>query len=319
MNNRDLVSVIIPTYNRADKISDAVESAINQSYPNKEIIVVDDGSTDDTALMMRKFPQVIYMHQAHKGQSAARNRGLQKAKGTFITSLDSDDIWEPEFLEICMHKLEEEHLDFVFTNWYQDNGENGWRDFILPNPFMQPFLHRAVNHWISLDGEELRQLYLTICPSPSSSALIRRTSIQSKWNEDICIGDDWCMYLDMILHKECHIAFTTEKLWKKRIDKINIYEGRPRKKVLQSLYIHDYELFIKRYQPLLNEDELALLKIKYMKSLVELTKHYLIHEFNLPKAYHLLKRSLNTDSKFTLKIIPHIFAAGVMNRLNNLL
>lgn len=319
MNNRELISVIIPTYNRADKLSDAIESALGQNYPNKEIIVVDDGSTDDTALLMKNFPQVIYIWQPNKGQASARNTGLHKAKGILIATLDSDDIWEREFLTTCAGKLQEDHLDFVFANWLQNNGENNWRDFILPNHFMQPFLHRAVNQWISLEGEELRRLYLTICPSPSSSVLIRRSSIQSGWDENICVGDDWCLYLDMILHKECHIAFTTEKLWKKRIDKKNVYEGRPHEDVLQLLYIHDYAHFIKNYQQVLSKNELTLLEEKRMKSLLELARHHLVHGFNLPKVYSLLKHSMSVNSRFTLKNIPSVLLTGVWNRLNNLL
>jgi len=104
MNVKGLVSVIVPTYNRAYCLARTLESALCQTYPNIEILLVDDGSTDDTAeMVMRKFgqePRLRYLFQENRGVSAARNRGLQYARGEFIAFLDSDDIWEPWKLEL---------------------------------------------------------------------------------------------------------------------------------------------------------------------------------------------------------------------------
>ncbi|MCB1025827.1 MAG: glycosyltransferase family 2 protein, partial [Acidobacteria bacterium] len=88
-----LASVIIPTYNRADKIARAIESARGQTFPNKQIIVVDDGSTDNTAEIVAKYPDVKYFYQKNQKQAAARNAGLKFAKGDYIATLDSDDVW----------------------------------------------------------------------------------------------------------------------------------------------------------------------------------------------------------------------------------
>src|ERR1700754_2695434 len=98
LQDKALVSVIIPTYNRAALVSRAIESALGQTWPNKEIIVVDDGSTDNTAAVVRRFAGVRYFHRPNGGQAAARSTGLTAACGVYIASLDSDDVWEPEFL-----------------------------------------------------------------------------------------------------------------------------------------------------------------------------------------------------------------------------
>ncbi len=89
-----LVSVIIPTYNRADRIRGAVESALAQSYRDLEVIVVDDGSTDSTMDVLAEYvDRVLVISQPNAGPSAARNRGATAAKGGILAFLDSDDRW----------------------------------------------------------------------------------------------------------------------------------------------------------------------------------------------------------------------------------
>lgn len=111
------VSVIIPTYNRADYLSQALQSVFNQSHTPFEIIVVDDGSTDNTAQVMRDWDAwVRYHRQEHQGISAARNRGLELAQGDVIAWLDADDLWEPDFLASVLPLLEANaEVDGVYT------------------------------------------------------------------------------------------------------------------------------------------------------------------------------------------------------------
>ncbi len=93
-------SVIIPVYNRAAVISRAVESVLAQNRPADEIIVVDDGSEDETVLVLKRYlPQVKIVRQENKGVSAARNTGIRTATGEWIALLDSDDEWLPKKLE----------------------------------------------------------------------------------------------------------------------------------------------------------------------------------------------------------------------------
>jgi GT2 family glycosyltransferase len=94
-------SVVIPTYNRGKLLPVAVESALSQTCTPLEILVVDDGSTDDTREVARGFPsQVTYIRQENGGVSVARNRGIKKARGDIVAFLDSDDAWEPDKLEV---------------------------------------------------------------------------------------------------------------------------------------------------------------------------------------------------------------------------
>lgn len=103
---KDLVSVIIPTYNRAMRCKAAVESVLSQTHGNVEIVVVDDGSKDNTREVIKGMDErVKYIHQANAGVSAARNRGLEAATGDYIAFLDSDDSWRPWKLEAQLSTL----------------------------------------------------------------------------------------------------------------------------------------------------------------------------------------------------------------------
>jgi len=89
-----MYSVIIPSYNRCSVLPHAIDSVLLQNYHPLEIIVIDDGSDDDTAQMLaQKYPEVRYLYQENRGPAAARNRGIQVARGNTIAFLDSDDIW----------------------------------------------------------------------------------------------------------------------------------------------------------------------------------------------------------------------------------
>lgn len=95
------VSVVIPTYNSGPLVFEAVDSALAQTRPAHEIIVIDDGSTDDTAERIARFgDRVRYLRQANGGVSSARNRGIAEATGELIGFLDADDVWHPRKLEI---------------------------------------------------------------------------------------------------------------------------------------------------------------------------------------------------------------------------
>ena len=96
---KPLVSIIIPTYNRGWILTEAIDSVLAQDYKNFELIVVDDGSTDNTREILGSYGRdIIVLQQANQGVSAARNRGIAKARGRLVAFLDSDDIWLPRKL-----------------------------------------------------------------------------------------------------------------------------------------------------------------------------------------------------------------------------
>ena len=103
------VSVIIPTYNRAAKVRNAIESVLAQTFSDLEVIVVDDGSSDDTGKILGEVfgDRIRYYFQANQGVSVARNKGIVEARGEWIAFLDSDDLWEKDKLEWQFKALEQ--------------------------------------------------------------------------------------------------------------------------------------------------------------------------------------------------------------------
>jgi glycosyltransferase involved in cell wall biosynthesis len=126
MNSNPLVSVVIPTYNRTRQTIAAIESVLAQTYPNLEIIVVDDGSKDGSGEEIQRFirertdgcHQIFFFSQPNQGASVARNTGISKARGEYIAFLDSDDSWDAEKLEFQMQALKRfnNECDVCFTD-----------------------------------------------------------------------------------------------------------------------------------------------------------------------------------------------------------
>lgn len=121
--NRPTVSVIIPTYNRVDCISKTIDSVLAQTYKNYEIIVADDGSTDNTKQVLEPYfgdKRIRYIYQENSGCAAARNAGIRASCGEWIAFLDSDDRWMPEYLEWQLKCIEYLNVNVSITNILRD-------------------------------------------------------------------------------------------------------------------------------------------------------------------------------------------------------
>ena len=122
MDNQSLVSIMMPAYNAELFIQSAIESILSQTYNNWELIIINDGSTDQTENIVKNFDdsRIRYYPQENKGEAAARNLALSKTKGEFVAFLDSDDKYLPDFLEITVSFLSlNPEIDAVFTDgWF---------------------------------------------------------------------------------------------------------------------------------------------------------------------------------------------------------
>ncbi len=110
------ISVIIPVYNGELYLADAIESVLAQSFQPLEIIVIDDGSTDNSQSIAKRYqPMVRYLYQNNRGTAAARNLGINTARGNFLAFLDQDDVWESQKLELQINTFQKNNkLDMVF-------------------------------------------------------------------------------------------------------------------------------------------------------------------------------------------------------------
>ncbi len=154
----DRVSVIVPTYNRAGMIVDALESVRNQTYRPIELIIVDDGSTDDTGEVIQRYVEthaepgrfdIRYLHQVNRGTTAARNHGLREATGEFIQHLDSDDRLLPDKLEKQVRILRDDpSIDYVYGRaQYMDEAGQILKEVGRPIERDDTWTHVAVYHW----------------------------------------------------------------------------------------------------------------------------------------------------------------------------
>src|SRR5258706_13270823 len=112
------VSIIIPCFNQGRYLGQAIESCLRQTYQDFEIIVVDDGSTDNTAAAAASYSQVKYIYQANAGPGSARNTGVRYASGKYIQFLDADDVFLPTKFQRCVEILDKEpQMHFVYTDY----------------------------------------------------------------------------------------------------------------------------------------------------------------------------------------------------------
>lgn len=183
------VSVVIPTYNRAKFLGEAVTSALGQTRPPDEIIVVDDGSTDATEQMLARFGEKVrYLRQANAGPAAARNHGIRIASGNFIAFLDSDDLWTPDKIARQLAFFgANPRRDFVFADMANFTGPNTVDAPEIKNRELHDYLARHSTHL-----EDLFSWLLVENVIPTPTVMGRRAAIEKvgRFNESLRIAED---------------------------------------------------------------------------------------------------------------------------------
>ena len=144
-DQKPLVSVVVPTFNYGHCVVDAVESALAQTYVPVEVIVIDDGSTDDTRARLEPYrDRINYVFQPNQGLSAARNTGIRAATGSLIALLDSDDAFHPRKLELQVaHLTAHPAVGVVATDHFTDPAQR-WPAVPEPVPVARETLQRVV-------------------------------------------------------------------------------------------------------------------------------------------------------------------------------
>ena len=190
------VSVIIPTYKHRDFVLATLDSVFAQTFTDYEVIVVNDGSPDDTSAVLRPLVEsgrIRYIEQANAGQAAARNRGLEEAQGEFIALLDDDDLWPPDKLEWQIEALQSQPGVVLVYGAKTNLNENVDKDHVRHEypcgAVEEAFL---VQNWITSPGQ----------------TLIRKTALDQAGHFDPKIWgvDDWDLYIRLASAGEfCYI------------------------------------------------------------------------------------------------------------------
>ena len=187
------VSVIIPTYNRSWCLSEAIDSVLSQTHHNTELIVVDDGSTDETpALLARYGNRLRCLRQTNRGVSAARNHGIQAADGVLIALLDSDDTWQPDKLARQVDFFDRQPAAKICQT------EETWiRRGVRVNPKRR---HRKPSGWIF-------EASLALCLVSPSAVMMRRELLEEMggFDESLPACEDYDLWLRVSLRYPIHL------------------------------------------------------------------------------------------------------------------
>lgn len=174
------VSVVIPTYNRAHIVGEAIRSILNQNYPNLELLVVDDGSRDDTLAALAEFgSQVRYLRKPNGGPASARNLGVREATGEYIAFLDSDDLALPGRLHTLAAALTKAPKAVLAYHWFRVIDGHG---------------RARIGRRCRLSGNVYRELLSESMKGPiyPSASMVRRETLRSieLFDESMLVADD---------------------------------------------------------------------------------------------------------------------------------
>lgn len=181
------ISVVIPSHNRKHKLQRALQSVYQQTSPVDEVILVDDGSSDDSAASCAsQFPQLVIIQQSHSGVSAARNRGIEAASYDWVALLDSDDSWQPNKIEE-IRRAAAENPGFILYH----SDEIWIRDGVRVNPMNK---HRKHGGWIF-------QQCLPLCAISPSTAVMEKATLLALglFDETLPACEDYDLWLRL-----CH-------------------------------------------------------------------------------------------------------------------
>jgi len=206
MKNFPKVSVIIPTYNRADLLPRALNSVLNQTFQDFELIIVEDGSTDNTKQLVEEFQKkderIKYIWQKNSGGPAKpKNTGIKNSQGEFIAFLDDDDEWLPEKLETQLNKIEENDYDIFFSNWYLWNPETNQKN-------------KAFNFNPLNNKKDLFKIFIKRNIGNPSTVIIKKAKLEKigYFDEKLKPSEDYDLWLRFILNN-ARVGFSEEPLY----------------------------------------------------------------------------------------------------------
>jgi glycosyltransferase involved in cell wall biosynthesis len=237
-----LVSVIIPCYNQAHFVGDAIESVLAQTWPQREIIVVDDGSRDDPAMVVAPYAGVRLIRQTNQGVSAARNRGMRASTGEFLIFLDADDRLTSRALEVHLHHLQARPDCAMAAGHYCEIAADGT---VLGTPKQ----HRVISEYYKtlLGGGD--------CVWLPAAVLYRRAELEAVggWNEARSGCADWDLYLHIAQRYPicCHTEVVAE--YRQHLPSMSRNSGAMLRDALavfaaQAEFIHTHPEFAAEYR-----------------------------------------------------------------------
>ena len=241
------VSVIIPAYNSEKYLFQAIASALNQTYDNLEVIVVDDASTDQTVRIARSFRDKrlkILENKQNLGVSGARNRALQAARGNWIALLDSDDWYAPQRIEKLLLAARENDADLVADDLYlvSDHESHPWSTLLRENGNSMSSV-KLIDAVKFIESDRLPPVTAPKTWSLGyTKPLIRKEFLEKNnlnYDEDIKVGEDFALYLRCLLRQARYI-FVPQAYYFYRNREFSLSTRTPTEYLVQSCQITQY-------------------------------------------------------------------------------
>ncbi len=236
MSQTPLTSIIIPVYNQAEFVLDALKSALSQTWPNFEIIVIDDASTDNSVQAVSPLltNRLVSFHRNKTNKDCAYtfNRGIEIAEGDFVAILAADDTWEPTFIERCVRELQQ-HPEAAFSytriNLLSARGDK------------KPRLSDRIKHKSTCCSDEYCNIVRWLNPIPHHATVVRKSCIEhvGPYNEELITTHDWDLWLR--LSAIYPAVFINEHLSNYRVHGSNISKQRSRVGVKEKYIIQMLE------------------------------------------------------------------------------
>ncbi|MBV6627760.1 MAG: glycosyltransferase family 2 protein [Rivularia sp. (in: Bacteria)] len=295
------VSVIIPTYNRAHLVQDAVESVLNQTYQDFELIVIDDGSTDNTKEVLAVYKdKLAYIYQENRGRSSARNHGIKIAQGEYIAFLDSDDVWFPDKLERQVPILEYAPSDVVLVHGYKCMVDKN----LQPVAGWELKLRRLYAQ--AEKGEETYENYLQSTCIFTSTILLRKTALLEINGYDVSIQgrEDLDLYLRLLLQDYC-FAFISEPA----LIKYRCHENNTNEVSSNYSYLQVYEKHLNECLKLAVPDKIAEAKKLLYQALAK--THYRLRNYHQSRIYWQNAFIKDWETAFTISFWKQYFGSWV--------
>jgi glycosyltransferase involved in cell wall biosynthesis len=283
-----LVSIIVPVYNAEKTVSETINSVISQSYLNWELILVNDGSTDDSDKIVSSFSdsRINYTEQKNKGVAHARNTGLNLARGEFIAFLDSDDLWDSSKLEKSVSYLNSFKSDLVYSKvkMFKDDISNA-----ISYEYVEPIIE--TNDYYRL---------LIFDYIPTLSVLLKKSVLDEIGNFDVNLNgtEDWDLWIRIA--EKYQINFISDELAFYRISENGLSKNRnlhlreefkviqkhvlssnhlPKRIINLSLWVWNKKMFLNSFK-----------QKKYLLALYYYLRLYLFLPFSRNNIILLLKR-----------------------------
>lgn len=198
-------SIIMPVYNAEEKLDISINSIIKQTYTNWELILVDDGSTDNSLKKMEKYKKlddrIFIYHQENSGPGSARNHGISKSTGDYISFVDSDDYIEKDYLSLINQKIKQEFCDLIFISMVNEKANGTIINVINTNKYSG----YSQNEILSLE-------IMGIVPWGPCSKIVRKEIIQNSLFSDLEVGEE-IIYSYEIIKKSKKISFIDKPLY----------------------------------------------------------------------------------------------------------